>query len=147
VAANAWELARNGVPKAPFYVTGQVGGKPFAVHAEGEKVILTSPGVQRKEVQLTPPDAAGAEQQVQLTGEPIPPAVLPEPVAPQGIVAWQLPSEDDQQEPAPGESVIDELDRRMARLATMTGPNGADGPTDQESPAHADDLIEEGGVS
>src|SRR5208283_2016049 len=33
VAANALELARSGVPKTPFYLTGQVGGKPFSVHA------------------------------------------------------------------------------------------------------------------
>ena len=41
VAANALELARNGVPKPPFYVTGQVAGQAFSVHAEGERVILT----------------------------------------------------------------------------------------------------------
>ncbi len=41
VAANALELARHGVPKEPFYLTGQVGGKPFSLHAEGERVILT----------------------------------------------------------------------------------------------------------
>lgn len=146
VAANAWELARNGVPKAPFYVTGQVGGKPFAVHAEGEKVILTSPGVERQEVQLTPPDATG-EQQVQLTGEPTPPAELPEPVAPQGIVTWQLPSEDDQEEPLPGESAIDELDKRMARIASMTGPEGPRGPADEQLPVEGDATVEEGGLS
>jgi transposase InsO family protein len=54
VAANALELARHGVPKEPFYLTGQVGGRPFSVHAEGERVIMT--GVDgRKEVDLTPP--------------------------------------------------------------------------------------------
>src|SRR5207253_4633400 len=41
VAANALELARHGLPKTPFYLTGQVGGQPFSVHAEGERVILT----------------------------------------------------------------------------------------------------------
>jgi hypothetical protein len=29
VASNALELARHGLPRAPFYVTGQVGGQPF----------------------------------------------------------------------------------------------------------------------
>ena len=48
VAANALELARNGVPKTPFYLTGQVGGQPFSVHAEGERVILTGPEGRRK---------------------------------------------------------------------------------------------------
>src|SRR5580692_7991744 len=41
VSANALELARQGVPKAPFYLTGQVGGQPFSMHAEGERMILT----------------------------------------------------------------------------------------------------------
>ena len=41
VAANALHLARHGVPREPFYLTGQVAGQPFSVHAEGERVILT----------------------------------------------------------------------------------------------------------
>jgi hypothetical protein len=54
VAANALELARHGVPKEPFYLTGQVGGRPFSVHAEGERVIMTGADG-RKEVDLVPP--------------------------------------------------------------------------------------------
>lgn len=53
LAGNALELARNGVPKAPFYLTGQVGGKPFSVHAEGERVILTG-AEGRQEIELAP---------------------------------------------------------------------------------------------
>jgi transposase len=41
VAANAIELARHGVPKPPFYLTGQVGGRNFSLHAEGPRVFLT----------------------------------------------------------------------------------------------------------
>src|SRR5713226_8060202 len=55
VAANALELARHGVPKAPFYLTGQVNGRPFSVHAEGERVILTPAEGERREIDLTPP--------------------------------------------------------------------------------------------
>ena len=58
VATNALELARNGVPKQPFYVTGQVGGQGFSVHAEGERVFLTRPGQPRQEVELVGPSAA-----------------------------------------------------------------------------------------
>jgi hypothetical protein len=36
VASNALELARQGAPKAPFYLTGQVGGQPFS---NGRKVL------------------------------------------------------------------------------------------------------------
>src|SRR4029079_11095486 len=56
VNANALELARQGVPKAPFYLTGQAGGQPFSVHAEGERVILTNAGG-RQEIDLLPPVA------------------------------------------------------------------------------------------
>lgn len=56
VAANALELARHGVPKKPFYLTGQVGGKSFSVHAEGERVILKRQGEARQEVDLVSPE-------------------------------------------------------------------------------------------
>jgi hypothetical protein len=52
VAANALELARNGVPKAPFYVTGRIGERAFSVHAEGERMILKREGQARTEVDL-----------------------------------------------------------------------------------------------
>jgi hypothetical protein len=58
VAANALELARQGLPKAPFYLTGQVGGKNFSLHAEGERVFMTSEAGARQEVDLVPPPAA-----------------------------------------------------------------------------------------
>ena len=61
VAANALELARKGLPKPPFYLTGQVGGKNFSLHAEGERVFLTRDGGARQEVDLVPP-AAAADQ-------------------------------------------------------------------------------------
>ena len=57
MAANALELARNGVPKAPFYVTGRIGDRAFSVHAEGERMILKREGQSRQEVELTAPDA------------------------------------------------------------------------------------------
>jgi transposase InsO family protein len=93
VAANALELARHGVPKEPFYLTGQVGGQPFSVHAEGERVILT--GTEgRKEVELTPPPRPAA-------------AGLPVPVCPSPIVAA---GGDDLIDPsaAPGTSPLDD---------------------------------------
>jgi transposase InsO family protein len=76
VQANALELARHGVPKSPFYLTGQAGGQAFSVHAEGERVILTR-GDGRAEIDLTAarlPDEDGS-------------VPLPEPVCPQGTVS------------------------------------------------------------
>jgi transposase InsO family protein len=91
VAANALTLARQGIPKAPLYLTGQVGGQPVSLHAEGERVILTGPSGGRQEVDLA---ATAARQE------------LPEPVCPSGVVCGEPEAE---QEPAPGISPVDEL--------------------------------------
>jgi transposase InsO family protein len=96
VAANALELARNGLPRKPFYLTGQVGGQPFSVHAEGERVILTGTGGARQEVDLVPPvEKAQAD------------AELPEPVCPAGVVTGMVDA-GTEDPPAPGESPLDE---------------------------------------
>ncbi len=97
VSANALDLARSGMPKAPFYLTGQVGDKPFSVHAEGERVFMIAEDGQRKEVDLTPPAQSPAE--------------MPAPVCAQGIVTTELAEEP---ESAPGESPLDEGLRRLA---------------------------------
>ena len=95
VAANALALARNGIPKDPFYLTGQVAGRSFSVHAEGERVILTREEGERREIELVGPRERTAE-----------PAGMPDPVCPQGV----MPGGDGNEEPqAPGESVLDEL--------------------------------------
>jgi len=71
VAANALELARNGLPKPPFYVTGQLGGQNFSLHAEGERFFLTREGGARHEVDLVPPAAVA-------TPAAMPPALCPD---------------------------------------------------------------------
>ncbi len=53
VQANAAELARDGEPKKPFYLTGQVGDRAFSVHAEGERVFLLNEDGEKEEVELT----------------------------------------------------------------------------------------------
>jgi transposase InsO family protein len=103
VQVNALELARQGVPKAPFYLTGQAGGQPFSVHAEGERVILTRTDG-RTEIDLLPPAAATSE-----------PASLPAPVCPQGVVAAPG-GEGFEEPPAPGTSPLD--DRLIERGET-----------------------------
>lgn len=101
VAANALELARHGLPKAPFYLTGQVGGQPFSVHAEGERVILTRADAPRQEIDLVPPAAAA------------PPAEMPAPVCPQGLVTGLGTELAQAEPPAPGVSPLDEGLRRL----------------------------------
>jgi hypothetical protein len=77
VAANALELARQGIPKKPFYLTGQVGDRSFSVHAEGERVILKRQGEERQEVELVPPED-------KTSSGPASQQTLPEPVCPNG---------------------------------------------------------------
>jgi transposase InsO family protein len=102
VNANALELARAGLPKEPFYLTGQVGGKPFSVHAEGERVYMLGADGARKEIDLTPPAP--------------PPLQMPSPVCAQGIVDSTLA---DEVEPPPG---VSPLDQGLANLAEGLAP-------------------------
>jgi hypothetical protein len=98
VAANARELARNGVPRKPFYLTGRVGDRDISLHAEGEKVVLVE-GASREEVDLSAPGARI---------EPQAPSTLPEPVAVTAVVADAADLDDDDEElPPPGTSPLD----------------------------------------
>jgi hypothetical protein len=106
VQANALELARQGMPKAPFYLTGQVGGQPFSVHTEGERVILTR-GEGRQEIDLVPPAASGGAVR----------SALPEPVCPQGVPTANADL-GCEEPPAPGVSALDE---GLARLGEAFG--------------------------
>jgi transposase InsO family protein len=111
VAANALELARNGVPKKPFYLTGQVGDQAISVHAEGERLILTGGDGGRQEVELVPP----AESRKAAAG-------LPEPVCPAGVVTGRV-DEGLEEPPAPGESPLDE---GLQKLHASPGRAGGD---------------------
>ena len=110
VAANSLELARHGVPRPPFYVTGQLDGQSFSVHAEGPRIILTRPGQTRQEVALTAPSPVNTAE----TPQPVDPSgtveskPLPAPVCPHGSPAedaWSEPlSETFSPEQAGGEA-------------------------------------------
>jgi hypothetical protein len=102
VNANALELARNGVPKTPFYVTGQVGGKPFSVHAEGERVFMVGEGGERREIDLV--GRPTAEEQSR---------ALPEPVSAQGIVDSTFVDANEPDRSTPGTSPLDEAVMRL----------------------------------
>jgi transposase InsO family protein len=110
VQANALELARHGLPKAPFYLTGQAGGQPFSVHAEGERVILTKADG-RTEIDLLP-RSGGSDNAL---------SQLPEPVCPQGVPAANADS-GFEEPPAPGASPLDaDLPALRAALAPPDG--------------------------
>jgi transposase InsO family protein len=93
VAAQALELARHGVPKKPFYLTGQVAGQPFSVHQAGDRVILQQAGQPREEIELVPPPTPEAASE------------LPAAVCPQGVPESysELPTE-----LPPGVSALDD---------------------------------------
>jgi transposase InsO family protein len=115
VAANALELARNGVPKPPFYVTGRIGDRGFSVHAEGERVILKREGQQREEVDLAGPDAAAVplgEVAADRAARP-----MPLPVCPDGS-----PPGDAGDTPSPGQSP---LDASLTALDSLNAPPAA----------------------
>lgn len=96
VADNALELAQKGLPRPPLYLTGQLGGKSFAVHAAGERVYLTREGEGRQEIDLGSAEAAGP---VESLPESVTPTVHPS-------ETWEAGSE----EPAPpGVSALDDL--------------------------------------
>jgi hypothetical protein len=109
VAANALELARNGIPLKPFYMTGNVGGQGFSVHAEGERVFITRADGSRQEVTRREAEAA--------TGEKLPSAVCPV-----GADVPALPEETEESEAAPGTSP---LDGALANLSEKDGKEAA----------------------
>jgi transposase InsO family protein len=99
MAANALELARKGTPKPPFYVTGQVGGKSFSLHAEGERVILSRLGEGREEVELVAPETSDEAPQ---SGA----SELPEPLCPDGSGAESIGDGGTPEESPPGTSPL-----------------------------------------
>jgi transposase InsO family protein len=98
VAANALELARNGVPRKPFYLTGQAGGKSFSVHTKGERVILSRPGGEPEEIELTDPPN---EQSPPPETETLPPALCP-----QGRIPTFPDTDGNEEPPPPGVSPV-----------------------------------------
>lgn len=95
--ANALELARNGLPRKPFYLTGSAGGRLFSVHTEGERVILKRGESGREEIDLTA-DAQSQEAPVP-EGEELPLPLCP--TAPLGN------EEEHEPVPEPGVSALD----------------------------------------
>ncbi len=138
VARNAFELARDGAPKAPFYMAGHDGDRAFSVHREGERLIVVRGDGTRQEVDLggpggpqaprTPQDVeAGRPAATGLSeasggdrGAKPPGATAPRPVTPDGSPPPGLIEE--AEESGPGESPLDE---GLRRLTEAFGGGGA----------------------
>jgi transposase InsO family protein len=112
VAANALELARHGTVGNPFYLTGQLEGKPFSVHRAGERLVLTRSGEERTEWEIDGnPDSPAA-------------STMPDPVCPTS----QLGDTEGSEAPwGPGESPLDELIKPLHTDATDGASTAADG--------------------
>lgn len=104
VAANALDLARQGVPKAPLYLSGNVGGTAVVLHAEGDRVILSKDGA-RAEVAFDPrPPVAMPVPASATTPAPSEPATMPAPATPMAQLTSPWTGAE---EPSPGVSALD----------------------------------------
>src|SRR5262249_48624373 len=127
VAANALELARHGVPKPPFYLTGQLAGRSFSVHAEGERVFLTGPGGARQEVDLVSPVSSDqAEEAVVLHRAALPPAVCPDGSPQPANPADPACAPGTDTDGPPGATIVDELARIRQSTAQAPGRPGGE---------------------
>lgn len=98
VAKNALELAKHGVPRKPFYLTGRVGDVGISLHAEGEKVVLTREDGERETVDLRAPGRRAEDDGVD---------ELPTPVAVTVAGPALVGLDADADEPPPGGSRLD----------------------------------------
>ena len=96
VAKNALELARDGLPRKDFYLTGRVGEVGISLHAEGEQVVLTREDGQRETVNLSATGRRGDG-----------PSELPEALATGALLNSVRDPEDEEQ--APGTSPLDDV--------------------------------------
>ena len=124
VAANALELARHGTPRPPFYMTGQVAGQAFSVHAEGERLVLRREGQEREEIELTSPASPRPGSTCSSSGG-TPPTVLvaeslPAPLCPDGSPRPGAGEPACAAALAPGQTGLD-----LAALAQVTGDSRA----------------------
>ncbi len=136
-AANSLELARHGVPRTPFYLTGSAGGKLFSVHAEGERVILRRGEGDRQEVELTEP--ASLER---ASSAPLPEgSAIPDPLCPSASPTLA----DDVPVSEPGVSAIDGL---VASCAEAPAAPASSEPAAEAAGGIAEpEIPEEGGES
>lgn len=156
VAAHALELARNGVPKQPFYLTGQLDGQSFSVHRAGDRIVLRRAEGSAEDVELVrPPEetscetssAGGADQ----SRDPLrPEQELPRPVCPDGSPSMVGRAADTEPLP-PGTSALDESLAPSAEAPDDSGPQTRQDVRQQPSQddrrreEEADDRQEEGG--
>jgi transposase InsO family protein len=137
VAANSLTLAQRGVPKAPFYLTGQVDGKGFSIHAAGGRVIWTDATGAQREIDLAAPQGNDQVESTAAAADPPSSApatpALPDPVCPDGSPPETLPTTDDPR--PPGTSPLDQALQRLDQaLADSPATGDHTGESQDDSP-------------
>jgi hypothetical protein len=126
-----------GLPPRPFYLTGQLEGKPFSVHREGERLILTREGEERQEIEWA--DTGDVTQRIDMSpggdggdagSTPIAMETLPEPVCPDGSPPVAAGEPAMMPPMAPGQSVLDAVD--WTSLLSGADPDTQVGKVTQE---------------
>jgi len=103
VQDNALSLAREGLPRKPFYLTGRVGDVDLSIHTEGERVVLNTADGRREEVDLR----ASGRRAEDGAGD-----VMPDPVVVQG------------EEGLDGDEDGDTEEKGEEEAAVIRGPGG-----------------------
>ena len=153
IAANSLALAQRGVPKAPFYLTGQVDGKGFSIHAAGDRVILIDATGAQRDIDLVPPkntDLADTSAVTNEKAQPNAPAdspvsSLPEPVCPDGSPIDAIPGDEIDPIP-PGTSPLDDALRRLDQGLADPPISGNDNDVPQRPTTPEDPTGREGGA-
>ncbi|MFH1724748.1 MAG: IS481 family transposase, partial [Elusimicrobiota bacterium] len=132
VRENALELAKTGQVKEPFYLTGQMGGKPFTLHAQGRRFFLTQEDGRKEEVELVAPEEGAAEsldpdEGVDAYGEGAGPA--------DSTAETGRPEPGDASAPSPGASALDDGLRRLAD--SLEGGRTTGSTEESPSPEHS----------
>ena len=138
VAKNAHELARDGLPRKDFYLTGRVGDVGISLHAEGEQVVLTREDGERETVNLS---ATGRRQGDEEGLEELPQPLakqgeLPQPLSPHPDLA-PTPGDEDRGDQEPGVTTLDEA--VLAQLREVAARKHLDDGEDDDL-ASSDDL-------
>lgn len=126
VAANAADLARDGVPRQAFYLAGRVGGEGISLHGEGGRVILTRTDGHREEVDL---EATGRR------AEPGESFAWPTPVAVTCGPEVVLDGPEPEEEPRETEGAT-----FRAEPSSQEGGSGDDEPPGQPDPAAGEEA-------
>ena len=120
IAVNALTLAREGAPKMPFYLAGNVNGQPVSVHANGDRLLMKTGDADPVEVTLATTTTPLVAPAPPTPVAPAPPAPSPlVPFGPQGVPVSPWTGTDGPQ--PPGVSALDALQQLQQPVGNQGG--------------------------